>query len=82
MLARELVNDEGFLPSKVQEQLSSHMLEAMADPGFGGAFDEAFAHPIVRWASVVHWALVQIVGTVLILGCIKVLHKIHFKEKK
>ena len=54
-----------------QELLSSKIIEVKKETDFG-AFDEGLVIPWVFAFTVVHWAFIEIIGTCLLLGVIKV----------
>ena len=55
-----------------RNMIISGVLSAIATSGLPGAFDAAFSRRANLAFSVVHWFLVQTVGSVLVLGIIMV----------
>ena len=60
---------------EIQERLAQEVLSFKAMTGFG-AFDEGMNIPVVRAFSIVHYILVQVVGTSLLLAVAVVIHSI------
>ena len=58
--------------SEVRRRMAENMLAEMSKPEWQGVFDQAFAYPWVRIFHIVHWALVQFLGSFLLMGVVKV----------